>query len=230
MQGAVPIAQADGAGAVWRSCRQSMPVWTLKGVAHAAPRPILSSTSRIPWVCASCQTRSRKFSFQPSTEASPTPKAARKPYYITTPIFYVNACTLLFANKLINPSQPDYSIAPHVGHLYTTVLADVLKRWQHLKGNTAILCTGTDEHGMKVCRDTLLHFSLLTQSTGPTGCRESKHRTQTVLRQRSRYLQSEPTLALQPDRWLTGRRSWHKRPRYPTTTSYGQRTLSIRMR
>ncbi|KAI9648132.1 methionyl-tRNA synthetase [Ciborinia camelliae] len=42
------------------------------------------------------------------------------------------------------------SPAPHVGHLYTMVLADVFKRWQVLKGQTAILCTGTDEHGMKI--------------------------------------------------------------------------------
>ncbi|KAG9515959.1 hypothetical protein KCV07_g7099, partial [Aureobasidium melanogenum] len=54
-----------------------------------------------------------------------------KPYYVTTPIFYVNA-------------------APHAGHLYTMVLADVLKRWQVLKGKKAVLLTGTDEHGMKI--------------------------------------------------------------------------------
>lgn len=55
-----------------------------------------------------------------------------RPYYITTPIFYVNA-------------------EPHVGHLYTILLADVLKRWQVLKGDhQAALLTGTDEHGMKV--------------------------------------------------------------------------------
>ncbi|MCJ1313769.1 methionyl-tRNA synthetase [Agyrium rufum] len=59
------------------------------------------------------------------------PSPPQKPYYITTPIFYVNA-------------------APHVGHLYTVVLADILKRWQVLKGRRAILCSGTDEHGMKV--------------------------------------------------------------------------------
>ncbi|OIW30253.1 methionyl-tRNA synthetase [Coniochaeta ligniaria NRRL 30616] len=60
----------------------------------------------------------------------PSPKPS-KPYYITTPIFYVNA-------------------APHVGHMYSMVLADVLKRWQVLQGRKALLCTGTDEHGMKV--------------------------------------------------------------------------------
>ncbi|KAF3942033.1 hypothetical protein ABW19_dt0201054 [Dactylella cylindrospora] len=54
-----------------------------------------------------------------------------KPYYLTTPIFYVNA-------------------APHIGHLYTSILADVVKRWEELKGNKALLCTGTDEYGMKI--------------------------------------------------------------------------------
>jgi len=63
-----------------------------------------------------------------STPAAPN---ETKPYYATTPIFYVNA-------------------APHVGHMYTMLLTDVLKRWQEVKGRKAILCTGTDEHGMKI--------------------------------------------------------------------------------
>ncbi|RDA84075.1 hypothetical protein CP532_0479 [Ophiocordyceps camponoti-leonardi (nom. inval.)] len=54
-----------------------------------------------------------------------------KSYYITTPIFYVND-------------------APHIGHLYSMVLADALKRWQQINGVTAFLSTGTDEHGLKV--------------------------------------------------------------------------------
>lgn len=40
--------------------------------------------------------------------------------------------------------------APHVGHLSTMVLADIIKRWQLLQGRTAMLSTGTDEHGLKV--------------------------------------------------------------------------------
>jgi methionyl-tRNA synthetase len=36
--------------------------------------------------------------------------------------------------------------------MYSMVIADVLKRWQILKGNKALLCTGTDEHGMKIQR------------------------------------------------------------------------------
>ncbi|KAF7552022.1 hypothetical protein G7046_g7554 [Stylonectria norvegica] len=69
-----------------------------------------------------------------SSNSSSSPDASsstEKPYYITTPIFYVNA-------------------APHIGHLYTMILADVLKRWEQLKGKEAFLCTGTDEHGMKI--------------------------------------------------------------------------------
>lgn len=60
-------------------------------------------------------------------------EAAKKPFYVTTPIFYVNA-------------------SPHIGHLYTLVLADVFKRWRVLQGEKALLCTGTDEHGMKIQR------------------------------------------------------------------------------
>lgn len=69
----------------------------------------------------------------PSTTPNTVDAASRfRPYYVTTPIFYVNA-------------------EPHVGHLYTILLADVLKRWQVLKGDhQAALLTGTDEHGMKV--------------------------------------------------------------------------------
>ncbi|KAG0345375.1 methionyl-tRNA synthetase [Podila humilis] len=55
----------------------------------------------------------------------------KKPYYITTPIFYVNA-------------------VPHIGHLHSAVLADTFKRFQELKGSKALLSTGTDEHGLKI--------------------------------------------------------------------------------
>ena len=52
-------------------------------------------------------------------------------YYITTPIYYVND-------------------KPHLGHAYTTVLADVLARCQRLFGRDTWFLTGTDEHGQKV--------------------------------------------------------------------------------
>ena len=55
-------------------------------------------------------------------------------------------------------------LAPHIGHLYTLVLSDILKRWQVLRGKKAILCTGTDEHGMKVSLSTTDARLLLTET------------------------------------------------------------------
>jgi methionyl-tRNA synthetase len=54
-------------------------------------------------------------------------------YYITTPIYYVNA-------------------APHIGHAYTTIVADLLKRYKSMLGYHAVLTTGSDEHGVNVER------------------------------------------------------------------------------
>src|ERR671920_1892430 len=58
---------------------------------------------------------------------------AGRPYYITTPIYYVND-------------------APHIGHAYTTVAADALARWHRLIGDDVFFLTGTDEHGLKVAQ------------------------------------------------------------------------------
>ena len=52
-------------------------------------------------------------------------------YYVTTPIYYVND-------------------EPHLGHMYTTIAADVLARHQRLSGKDTFFLTGTDEHGQKV--------------------------------------------------------------------------------
>ncbi|XP_074529901.1 methionine--tRNA ligase, mitochondrial [Halichoeres trimaculatus] len=54
-----------------------------------------------------------------------------KNYYVTTPIFYVNA-------------------SPHLGHLYSAVIADCLHRYKLLKGFNSKFVTGTDEHGLKI--------------------------------------------------------------------------------
>lgn len=51
--------------------------------------------------------------------------------YITTPIYYVNA-------------------EPHLGHTYTTVVADTLARWHRQRGDEVLFVTGTDEHGDKI--------------------------------------------------------------------------------
>lgn len=52
-------------------------------------------------------------------------------FYITTPIYYVND-------------------RPHIGHIYTTTLADVAARFQRFMGRPTFFLTGTDEHGLKV--------------------------------------------------------------------------------
>ncbi|MFZ2087040.1 MAG: methionine--tRNA ligase [Desulfobaccales bacterium] len=52
-------------------------------------------------------------------------------YYVTTPIYYVNA-------------------EPHLGHAYTTIVADALARFHRLMGEETRFQTGTDEHGDKV--------------------------------------------------------------------------------
>ncbi len=54
-----------------------------------------------------------------------------KPFYLTTPLYYVNA-------------------KPHIGHAYTTVVADCLARLHRQQGEDVFLLTGTDEHGEKV--------------------------------------------------------------------------------
>ncbi len=52
-------------------------------------------------------------------------------FYVTTPIYYVTA-------------------KPHIGHAYTTIIADILARWNRLLGKDVFFLTGTDEHGTKI--------------------------------------------------------------------------------
>jgi methionyl-tRNA synthetase len=52
-------------------------------------------------------------------------------FYVTTPIYYVNG-------------------APHIGHAYTSIAADVMARFKRLDGYDVFFLTGTDEHGQKV--------------------------------------------------------------------------------
>ncbi len=54
-----------------------------------------------------------------------------KKAYITTPIYYVND-------------------VPHIGHAYTTIIADTLARYSRLTGLDTLFLTGTDEHGQKI--------------------------------------------------------------------------------
>lgn len=56
---------------------------------------------------------------------------SKKTFYVTTPIYYVNDI-------------------PHIGHAYTTIIADTIARFQRLLGKEVFFLTGTDEHGQKV--------------------------------------------------------------------------------
>ncbi len=56
-----------------------------------------------------------------------------KKFYITTPIYYVNA-------------------RPHIGHAYTTIACDTIARRQRMLGVDTYFLTGTDEHGQKIER------------------------------------------------------------------------------
>jgi len=55
----------------------------------------------------------------------------KQTFYITTPIYYVND-------------------VPHIGHAYTTIIADALSRYNKLAGKKVFFLTGTDEHGQKI--------------------------------------------------------------------------------
>ncbi len=54
-------------------------------------------------------------------------------YYLTTPIYYTNG-------------------APHIGHTYTTIVCDVIRRLKRMQGYDVVLTTGADEHGVNVER------------------------------------------------------------------------------
>jgi methionyl-tRNA synthetase len=62
-----------------------------------------------------------------------TERSNAERFYVTTPIYYIND-------------------VPHLGSAYTTVAADVLARYQRLRGKDAFFLTGTDEHGLKIQR------------------------------------------------------------------------------
>jgi len=59
--------------------------------------------------------------------------SARPRFYVTTPIYYVND-------------------EPHIGHVYTTIVADVIARYRRATGHDVYFLTGTDEHGQKIER------------------------------------------------------------------------------
>ena len=65
-------------------------------------------------------------------------------YYLTTPIYYTNG-------------------SPHIGHTYSTIVCDAIRRYKRMLGYEVVLTTGTDEHGVNVER------SAKKAGTRPTG-------------------------------------------------------------
>ncbi len=58
----------------------------------------------------------------------------RKPkFYLTTPIYYTNGL-------------------PHIGHTYSTIVCDTIRRYKRMRGYDVIMTTGTDAHGVNVER------------------------------------------------------------------------------
>ncbi len=89
-------------------------------------------------------------------------------FYITTPIYYVNA-------------------EPHLGHAYTTVVADVQARFHRLLGDDTFFLTGTDEHGDKIVQ--------AAEKNGETP-------RQYVDRISAMFRDTWPMLNIEPDRFI----------------------------
>ncbi|MFH1148218.1 MAG: methionine--tRNA ligase [Pseudomonadota bacterium] len=89
-------------------------------------------------------------------------------HYITTPIYYVNA-------------------EPHIGHTYSTLVADAITRFRRLTGEEAIFSTGTDEHGDKIAE------AAAKKGTSP---KEYADRISNVFRN------TWPQLNIRPDRFI----------------------------
>jgi methionyl-tRNA synthetase len=58
---------------------------------------------------------------------------AKPKYYLTTPIYYTNGL-------------------PHIGHTYSTIVCDTIRRYKRMRGYDVVMTTGTDEHGVNVER------------------------------------------------------------------------------
>src|SRR5258708_10224578 len=67
---------------------------------------------------------------------SPVMPEDKPKFYLTTPIYYVNA-------------------RPHIGHAYSTIAADVIARRRRLQADDTFFLTGTDEHAQKIQRAAL---------------------------------------------------------------------------
>jgi methionyl-tRNA synthetase len=98
-------------------------------------------------------------------------------FYITTPIYYVNA-------------------EPHIGHAYTTIVADVMTRFHKLLGEETFFLTGTDEHGDKIL-----------QAAEKAGMAPQDYAD----RISTRFRETWPKLNIHPDRFIRTTESDHVR-------------------
>jgi len=97
-------------------------------------------------------------------------------FYVTTPIYYVND-------------------APHIGHAYSTLLADALSRFKRMLGEETFFLTGTDEHGQKV-----------QQSAEARGLSPQEHCDEYV----ERFKEAWVALDVQPDSFIRTTMNFHK--------------------
>lgn len=99
-----------------------------------------------------------------------------KRFYVTTPIYYVND-------------------RPHIGHAYTTILADVLARYHRRWGEDTFFLTGVDEHGQKV-----------QQAAQAAGISPQEH----CDRMARQFIQAWQKLGIQYDFFMRTTSSFHK--------------------
>jgi methionyl-tRNA synthetase len=99
-----------------------------------------------------------------------------KPFYVTTPIYYANA-------------------KPHIGHAYTTIVADTLTRFKRQRGVESFFLTGTDEHGINVERAAVAR-----------GVPIKQHVDQIV----EEFKKAFEPLGIEYDRWIRTTDSFHE--------------------
>lgn len=102
----------------------------------------------------------------------------KEKFYITTAIDYVNA-------------------APHIGHAYQKIIADILARWNRLVGKDVLFVTGTDEHGKKV-----------QESAEKAGFRDVKEFVDSVV---PKFKEAWELLEIEPDRFIRTTDEDHKK-------------------
>lgn len=104
-------------------------MFTSRSCAYSASRAVLPK-----WSSSTIQklVTSRRLSTLAETSLkSPVAVRDKSPFFISTPIYYVNG-------------------QPHLGHAYTSVISDIIARFQRADGREVFFLTGTDEHGQKV--------------------------------------------------------------------------------